>query len=173
MKASFKSSRAFTYVELMATVVVVGIASAMVIPTMGDTTQTQLIKAADLLVADLAYAQVESISHSDDPRVVVFDAANKRYYIAASSDTTTPIINPVTKGNYDVTWGAGRAHALTALSFGTISADGDSILGFKQYGQLDQTENATIALQAGVNQLTITVDAINGEASIGLITAIP
>lgn len=164
---------AFTYVEVMATVIVIGIASAMVIPTMGDTAQTQLVKATELLVADLAYAQVESISHSDDPRVMVFDTAAKRYFIAATSDTTTPIINTVTKGNYEVTWGQARAHVLTAVTFGAISADGDSIIGFGQYGQLDQTEDATIVLVAGTNQITVTLDAITGEASIGTITAVP
>ncbi len=173
MKPVVYVSRAFSYVEVMATVIVVGIASAVVIPTLGDTTQTQLTKAAELLVADLAFAQVESISHSDDPRAMVFDTANGRYYIAAMSDTATPIINPVTKGNYEVRWGSNRAHALSAVSFGTISADGDDILGFRQYGQLDQTENATIEIRAGGNQITITLDAITGESTIGSVTAIP
>ena len=157
----------------MVTVMVIGIAAAIVVPTIGDTSQTQLKNAADLLVADLAYGQVESISHSDDPRVVVFDPGNRRYYLAAASDTGTPIENPTSKSPYEVVWGQGRAQMLNAVIFGAISVDGDNIIGFGQYGQLDQTLDATINLEAGTNELTITLDAITGEAIISDITEIP
>ena len=66
----------FTLVEVLIVVMVIGIAAVVALPMLGDSHGTRLAAAARLLMADLAFAQVESIAHPDDPCVIVFDQAN-------------------------------------------------------------------------------------------------
>lgn len=162
------SSRAgFSLVELLIVVTILGIAAAMVVPSLGNTAPTRLRGAAQLLAADLAYAQIESLSHGDDPRVVVFDIDAETYHIAAVSDTATPIANPIGGTPYLVEYGTGRAAHLPDVTIDSVSLDGDTQLGFGIYGQTDQTTDATITLAAGVSRITLTVDPSTGDVTIG------
>lgn len=151
----------------MIVVTILGIAAAIVVPTLGNTAPTRLRGAAQLLAADLAYAQIESLSHGDDPRVIVFDTAANTYHIAATSDTTIPITNPIGGVPYLVDYGAGRAAHLADVTISAVSLDGDSELGFGIYGQTDQSTDATITLAAGTSSVTLTVDPSTGEVTIG------
>ena len=159
----------FTFVEVLIVVLIMGIAAALTVPMFGQTDATRLRAAANLLVADLGYAQVESISHGDDPRLVVFDQDNGSYRIAAVSDPDTPITNPAGNQPYVMTFGTGRAHELAGVSIQGHALDGDDRLQFGIYGQLDQTDPATITLASGGASITITLDPTSGEASVGAI----
>lgn len=151
----------------MVVVLVTAIASAVVVAKLGSTVEMRLRSAATLLAADIEYAQVESIAHADDTRVIVFDTATATYSLAASSAPKTPINNPIGNVPYTVTFGKDRAVNLTGVTLQSISVGGDTQLGFGAYGQLDQTANATITLACGANTITVTVDAATGQASIG------
>lgn len=164
-----KSAKGLTLVELVMVLAVIGIASALVVPTLGNTAMTRLQSAATLLVADLGAAQIESLAHSDDLRVFVFDTGTATYHIATASDTTTPINNAVSKNPYSVTFGQGRAQSLSGVNISSVSVGGDDQLQFGPYGQLDQATAATITLTAEGNSITITVDPVTGEATIGQI----
>lgn len=176
-----RRSVGFTFVEVMIVVIVIGITAALAVPMLMETDDTKLISAADLIVADLAYAQVESISHGDDPRVVVFDTTNHKYIITTRSAITTavgagdepidatPITNPVGNEPFEVTFGQRHAMALNGVQISTLSLDGDDELEFGIYGQTDQSADASITLTAGSNNIDVTVDPVSGEASIGTI----
>jgi prepilin-type N-terminal cleavage/methylation domain-containing protein len=157
----------FTFIEVVIVLLILAIAAAMALPLLGDTGSTRLREAARLLVADLAYAQVESVSHGDNPRGVVFDTAHDRYRVVALSDTTTAIINPIGQQAYVTRFGQGRAESLAGVSIAGYELDGDEVLGFGLYGQLDQTSDATITLACEGRQVTVTVDATTGETMIG------
>jgi len=160
--------RGFTLIEILLVVVIVMISSALVLPMFQQNESTRLAGAARLLAADLSYAQMESISHGDDPRVVVFDTVNATYRIAPSSDPSTPIAGDAGMP-YSVSFGTGRAASLTGVTIQSVSVGGDDTLGFLLYGQLDQTTDATVTLGSGNFSLTLTVDAVSGEVSIGQI----
>lgn len=157
----------FTLIEMLIVISVMLILGAMVAPMMTQTAATRLASAAQLLAADLSYAQVESISHGDDPRVVVFDTANATYRIAASSDTATPITNPIGNQPYEVTFGSGRAREMGGVTLQSVSVGGDDTLGFGIYGELDQTVAASVTLESDGFTLVVTVDPVTGEANIG------
>jgi len=161
---------ALTLVETMITLLVIAIAAAIVVPRLGSTNVTRLKAAAELLIADLAYAQAESISHSDDPRVVIFDTSAHTYGVFAASDTSTPLTSPTTGQPYVVDFGSGRAAGLSDVKLLSLSVGGDNTLGFGKYGQLDQTGDATITLRCHGKQVTITVDPVTGEASVSAIS---
>ncbi|MEM9882994.1 MAG: type II secretion system protein [Planctomycetota bacterium] len=159
--------RAFTLTELLVIVAVLGIASALVLPRLGDQDVMQLRRAATLLAADLDAAKAGSLTHADDPRLVVFDADANAYHVAAASDPATPVTNPFDRRPYRVVFGSGRAAALGVVSLDAWSLNGDDAVGFGVYGQLDQATPATVTLRAGDTRLTLTLDPDTGEASIG------
>ena len=158
---------AFTLIELMIVIVIIGIAAGLVLPGFQQSTDTQLRAAAQILVADLEYAQTESRVHGDDLRLVVFDPAAGSYFLAASSAPATPIAHPIDKKPYRIRWGQGRAHRLADVTLGGLSLGGDDQVKFGVYGQLDQTTDGLIRLAAGPRSIEITLDAISGAASIG------
>jgi len=156
----------FTLVEMLIVVMIVAIVAAMAVARLGNTSMTKLKAAAAMLTADLGLAQIESIGHAADLRVVVFSTATGTYYLAAASDPDTPINNPMTKGPYRVTFGQGPAHALDGVTLSAISTGGDDRVQFGVYGQLDQAAAATITLTCGEESLVLTVHAVTGEVTL-------
>ena len=159
-----RAAAGFTFIEV---VLVVAIASALVVPMMANDDPTKLRAAAQQMSADIEFAQIESITHSDDVRVVVFDTTNHVYHLAAASDTATPITNPVGALPYSITFGTGSALTLNGVTIASVSVGGDDMFGFGPYGELDQTTDATVTLAAGGYTITITIDAVSGETTIG------
>ncbi|MEM7625280.1 MAG: prepilin-type N-terminal cleavage/methylation domain-containing protein [Planctomycetota bacterium] len=157
----------FTLVELTVVLLVLAIGSAMVVPLFNGNEVTQLRTAAQLLAADLDAAKAESLTHADDPRVVVFDLTNHIYQIAPSSTPATAITNVYDKKPYIVQFGKGRASALPDVTISSVDLNGDNQLGFGIYGQLDQAVPATITLAADGATVTLTIDPATGEATIG------
>ena len=154
----------FTLVRVLIVVIVIGIVAALALPMLGQTHTTRLSAAARLLMADLAFAQTESITHPDDPCVVVFDQPANTYTVARASAPTTPITDPADDKPYVTQFGLGRAAELSAVTIGGYSLDGDDRIAFGPYGQLDQTTSASITLQSGAHTLTIQIDPVSGEA---------
>jgi prepilin-type N-terminal cleavage/methylation domain-containing protein len=157
----------FSLLEVLIVVIILAIAAVVAAPLVGQDDDSRLRAAASLLMADLGYAQVESISRPDDPCVVVFDTPNKKYHVARASASATPITNPSDGKPYTVQFGSGRAAELGRVSIQGYSLGGDAILGFGAYGQPDQSTTATITLQSGTSTLTVQVSAPSGETSTG------
>lgn len=159
----------FTLVELIIVVLVMAIAAALAVPMMGNTAVNKLKGAASMLAADLAYAQVESIAHGDDRRLLIFDNPSDTYHIAAASDVATPINHPISKQPYLIDYGSGSAESLVGVTINSYSLNGDDQLGFDMYGALDQPIDATITLGCEGMTITVTADANTGETVIGAI----
>jgi hypothetical protein len=133
---------------------------------LGADDTTRLAAAARLLMADLAFAQTDSITHADDACVVVFDQATSSYTLARSSSPTTPITNPADGQPYVTQFGVARAAELAGVTIAGYSLDGDDRLRFGAYGQLDQTAAASVTLQSGAETLTVQIDPYSGEAYV-------
>ncbi len=159
----------FTLIEMMIVVSIIAIAAALVVPMLGETSGSKLRGAAGMLVADVSFTQIETVAHGDDKRVLVFDNDDDTYYIAAESDTTTPITNPINGQAYLIDYGNGTAKSLEGVTIDSYSLDGDDELGFDVYGGLDQATDATITLGCDGASITITIDAETGEGMIGAI----
>ncbi len=161
------SSRALTIVELLITVLCLAIAAAIVVPALGDTASWQLRSAAELLVADLEYARCEAISHGDDPRILVVNADGGGYSIVTRSDPSTPVVNPIGAVPYALQFGSGRAASMPRVRISASELGDDNLLGFGPFGELEQSTPATLTLSAGSYRITVTLDPITGEATVG------
>ena len=168
-----RSRTAFTLIEVLIVIVLLGIVAAMALPMTGAAGATKAIAAGRLLQADLEYAQHESIAHPDDPCLLKVDSKGQRYWIAKASDVNTPISDPAGQGAFLVTFGSGRAHMLTGVTINTYSLGGDNELHFDAFGQPDQTTAATIVLACDSVAMTLSVDPVSGEVSAeqGALTA--
>lgn len=150
----------------MIVLTILAIAVVLAVPMFSQTDVSKLRGAARLLQADLGFAQIESVSHGDDPRVMVFDTVNNLYHIAASSDPATPIINPAGGAPYVLEFGLGRATGMDGVTISALSVGGDDQLQFGIYGELDQSTPATMTLSLGGKSVTITVDPDTGDTSV-------
>lgn len=153
----------FSLMELLIVVVCLAIMALIVLPGANSNQVTTLRLAARLLVADLEYAQLESIGKGDDPYVVVFHLPVNEYFIARSSDPSTPVLDPGSHLTYITRFGEGRAANLTGAIIDSIEVGGDDLLGFTALGVLDQGSDAMITLRCGSSTLQVRVDADTGE----------
>jgi prepilin-type N-terminal cleavage/methylation domain-containing protein len=168
-----RKQHGFTLVEMLTVVVIVGIVSALMVPMLGDTSQSKLIAAANQVAADIAYAQIESISHADDLRYVIFDVDNNSYYIAPNSDTLTPVTNPIGNRPYRIEFGTSNNRQLSGVTLRSVSLNGDDRIRFGVYGELDQATDASVTLACDGYQITVFVDPTCGDVRISDITPIP
>lgn len=157
----------FTLVELLIVVVVIAIIGAAAVPMFAGNDSHKLRAAASILAADLAFAQMESISHPDAPRCFWVQNGGTTYRIAPTATPQTPVIDPVTKQSYIVTYGTGRMAQLTGVTLSLANAGDDSHIAFGPMGELDQTTEPTFTLSINGSQLAVTVDPVMGEAIIG------
>jgi len=156
----------FTFVELMIVIVVIAIISAAAIPMFSGSDSAKLRAAADILVADIAYAQMESISHPDDPRCVWVQNGGTIYRVAPAATPRIPVIDPMTKQDYIVTYGSGRMAQLTGVTVSLTNAGDDSHIAFGPMGELDQTTPPIFTIRVNRSSLVVTVDPVTGEAAI-------
>lgn len=161
--------RGLTLIEIMVTLTCMAIAALIVMPALGDRADERLRGAAQVLIADLEFAQSQSMSHGDDPRLLMIDSDKAGYRIVAKSAPTTPVTNPAGGDSYATRFGLGRASGLAGVRVSAYSLGGDDKLGFAVLGQLDQTADASITLQCGARKLVVTIDPTTGEATAGAV----
>jgi prepilin-type N-terminal cleavage/methylation domain-containing protein len=132
--AATPSGRAFTLVEMLCVITILGIASAIVVPMMGSTADVRLAAAQRALLADLQYAQGVAVAGRQS--VYVRCVADQYEVCTLVGSTLTPVTHPTKPGKFVVRYGAAAADraltnvSLTAATFG----NGDRTLGFDAAG---------------------------------------
>ena len=169
--------RAYTLIEVLVVVVILGIAGAMIIPAMGSTGILKSQAALRSIVADITFAQCDAVAFQEK-RAVVFDITNSAYSLVqvpgntvdAASNTMYDPTKPrgVWTVNFaaDSRWGDAR---ITAADFGS----GSRTLIFDGMGGpvADASSNnpgpgGTIRVAAAGASWTITVEAFTGRVTV-------
>lgn len=153
---------AYTLIEVLVTVTILGIAAAIVVPSMlqGGTLGVQA--AARTVVADLLWAQNDAIADQADRRVV-FDVPNQNYRIAdASGDTLYVAWKSGSAQNYVVDFTDDHRFAGVEL----ISADfaGASEITFDDLGAPSQ--GGEIQLRFNNDTYRVSVAPFTGRVTV-------
>lgn len=173
MFTSRSHSRGFTLTEILCVVVILGIASAIILPQMGGRGDLKAGAAARVVMADLMFAQNRAISRQT-PQYIVFDVAAKKYTLQDGSPLAT-ITHPVNQKPYEITFGSGGDNGLEETTLVSAEIDSTSILAFDELGaphSYDSTlgmvplTTGTIKVSCESFVLTINIEPSTGELSV-------
>ncbi|MGB8227084.1 MAG: GspH/FimT family pseudopilin [Sedimentisphaerales bacterium] len=152
---------AFTLVEMIIVLVVIGIMAAVAVPLYTSAAGVQLKTAADMVACDLEYAKSMAMS-TGKKYFVVFDASTESYRIFKDSVAGQPIPHPVHIGvNYIVSFaGDSRLNKVNIVN----TTFGSNTVRFDYLGSPDN--GGSVRLSAGGNILTVKVEPVTGYVSI-------
>jgi len=178
---SRRSTRAFTLVEILVCVVILGISAAVIVPNMSDRDDLKVSAASRLVMADLMYAQNRAIT-TQSKHYIIFDttSATHSYQLATSVTPLVAITHPLTKeSSYVATFGTGGTNGLTDVALTSASFEGKTTIAFDELGvpyyydpvantttALSTTGGSTIKLTSGKFSMTITIEPYTGEIKV-------
>jgi prepilin-type N-terminal cleavage/methylation domain-containing protein len=171
------TSRAFTLVEILVVVIILGIAGAIIVPSIGSRDDMKAAAAARVIMADLIYAQNLAIT-SQGNRYVNFDTVNQQYSLTDSAGAV--IQHPVNHVPYIQKFGGASQSSLPDLklvstNFVGISGIAQKIIGFDELGTpltcnaLGVTEtlaSGTMTIQAGKFKLKVDIEPYTGQIAV-------
>lgn len=166
--------RAFTLVEILVVVVILGLISAVIIPQIGSRDDLRCAASARVVMSDLIYAQNLAISQQST-KYVKFTSTGYGVYNAGTA--ATAITHPVNKTAYLQTFGASGSPGLVNTSIGTSTFDGSPTLAFDELGS-PYSYNAVantitplaaageIVLVSGTYRLKVSIEPFTGEMTV-------
>ncbi len=158
---------AFTLIEVIIVVLIIGIISAIVVPLYTSAASVQLRTAAGMIASDLEYTKSLAMSTGKNYSVV-FDTSAESYRIADKDGQVIP--HPVHIGaDYIVNFATdGRLNKVDIVSatFGSTSTVRFDYLGAPYDGTGASLNSGSVRLRAEGNTLTVRVEPVTGYVSI-------
>ncbi len=171
--------RGYTLVEVLVVITVLGLAAAMVIPSMGSTGVLRIQSAARQIVADITFAQSDALAYQAR-RAIVFLPAENRYVVCeVNGPTVDPatdaIFNPSEPGErYDITIDTEK---MGGAQLSAVDFEGGNVLVFDELGGPVQAPDSETASSGGFVQITgaesvfqVDVEAYTGRVTVTNIT---
>ncbi len=164
-----RARRAFTLVDLMMTIAVMGLCALVATSSWSPSERTRVIGAAQLVASDLEFARELSVSAPADLAVFRIDSNSTGYWVARASSTETPVIRHDGQP-FSVVFGSGR-HALllgVTLVFkgGATTPPTGGMISFDAFGRLTTGADAEITVSGSGGTATVAVSAATGDVSI-------
>jgi prepilin-type N-terminal cleavage/methylation domain-containing protein len=171
----------YTLVEVLIVVTVLGIAAALIAPSMGTTGVLRIQAAARQLVADITFAQSDALAYQSR-RAIVFLPGENRYVVC---EVNGPIVDPATDAifnpsrpaeKYDITIDAEKMGGaqITMADFG---GDPINVLVFDELGGPVQAPDSELPSSGGFVQITgsgfvyrVQVEAYTGRVTVTNVT---
>jgi prepilin-type N-terminal cleavage/methylation domain-containing protein len=177
---NLRRAPAFTLVEILVVVTILGIAAAIIVPQIGSRGDLKAAAASRLIMADLIYAQNRAISTQTKHYVTFSTSTPQSYRIVTSMTPLVNITHPITKASeYAVTFGSNGSAGLSDISLGTVSFEGKTTIAFDELGvpyyydaasntttALSTSGGSTIAVKCGTFTLTISIEPYTGEIKV-------
>jgi prepilin-type N-terminal cleavage/methylation domain-containing protein len=170
IRVPHKNSAAFTFIELIVVMVVLGIAALLAVPMFSSAADSQLQAAANTIAADLEYVKNLAITRQMN-YTMVFDPATESYRVQETATGTT-IAHPTKPGlTFQVNFAGDNR--TSQVNIATTSFDGVSSITFDYLGTpYSGTGTASamtvgqISLSAGTFATTVTIEPVTGYISI-------
>jgi Tfp pilus assembly protein FimT len=167
-------AEAFTLFELLLIVCILAVVGMLAMPKLSGSSRIRLATAANVLAGDIEFCENECITNPQALRVIRFDSANTRYWIAPASSPTVPINHPLDSQPYLNDFATGRNARLSGTTISAVTLpNGSSTLTPDAYGCPGLASNATIILTDGQYKVTVTVDGSTGDVSISDLAPYP
>lgn len=166
--------RGYTLIELMIVVTIMGIAAAMVIPSMGQSDTLRVQGAVRSIVSDLAFAQADAIAFQE-PRAVIFNALTNEYRVLAPTtgavlETETLELPSGPNGEYIVSLNAQMfaGSTIESPSFGGNASVVFDALGTPVISPTSSTPSSggTVDIVGSDSRYRVTVEAFTGRVRV-------
>ena len=163
-------ARAYTLIEILIVVTLLGIASALVVPNVGSTDVLRVQSSVRAIVSDINFAQSDALARQQG-RAVVFDTvANTYSVIEVRGVTLDPVNDTIVKVDLK------NAHKFHDSKIESATFDGGNTLVFDEMGGTVAGPNSTTPSSGGTIIITgsgarfkITVEAYTGRVTVARI----
>ncbi len=168
-------ARAFTLVELIIVIVILGIMAAVVAPSVTQSAQSRQRSAAQMLVRDLRYSQARAVATGRRAWVTVNPSTETVTYSEDVSGMPVAVLDQATGSQMTTVLGtAATIDGVAGTAIGTLNGSTmTATIGFDWQGRpLDSlgvllTANQTITVTAsGLSTVTVTIVAETGAVTI-------
>lgn len=162
-------NRAYTLVEMLIVVALLGIASAMVIPHVGSTDVLRVQSSVRSIVADINFAQSDALARQRG-RAVVFDQQNNTYAVIE-----VPLYGTTLFPQTDTiqTTDLKNARKFHDSRIESVNFDGASVLVFDEMGGTVTSPNSNtpsaggnLIISGSGSRFQITVEAYTGRVTV-------
>lgn len=148
------TQKAFTLVEFVLVIAVLGIISVAAITMSPSVTPARLDAAARQVQSDIEYAKQNAMMTTTDSGV---DFVADGDYTVYENSTATPLASPLTKQNMVIK---------LSEKFPGISIQGNYTVEFNQFGAPTVGGGGTVVITDGTNTKTILVTANTGKVAV-------
>jgi prepilin-type N-terminal cleavage/methylation domain-containing protein len=177
LRAQRICASAFTLVEILVVVIILGIAGAIIVPNLGTRDDLKASAAARVIMADLIYTQNLAITNQGN-RYMAFDIVGKNYSVTDSSGGV--ISHPVEHVPYIQYFDAASGRnipnvKLISTNFVGLSGQVQKTIGFDELGTpltysaagvAETLTTGSIIVQAGVFKLKVDIEPYTGQISV-------
>jgi prepilin-type N-terminal cleavage/methylation domain-containing protein len=157
--------RAFTLVEMLVTITIIAIVASVVAPMFSSDDRLHVMAASSVLSSDIELAQVMTISYPQDPVIVKFDPANRKYWLAYAATPNTPITREESNEPYVVVMGEGRASTAQGTALALDSVINNTLQFNAQGGLTNFNTQPLIEMTRGDAAITLSLAPTTGTVT--------